>query len=193
DDFDRALAGHLLEESGVAEPSAHQLDNARLAARAAKERLTEETATRVELAGLPALELTRDTLDRLIAPLALRTVRTCRQALKDAGLRAAELDGVVLVGGSTRVPKVRTMVAETFGREPLADIDPDEVVALGAAIQADILSGSAREGVTLLDVVPLSLGLETMGGIVEKIIPRNATIPIAARQVFTNYSEQQTG
>src|SRR5690606_12476331 len=94
--------------------------------------------------------------------------------------------------GSTRVPLVRAEVQKTFGREPLADIDPDKVVAYGAAIQADILSGSEREGVTLLDVVPLSLGLETMGGIVEKIVPRNATIPIAARQVFTNYSEKQT-
>ncbi|MCA9690525.1 MAG: Hsp70 family protein, partial [Myxococcales bacterium] len=96
-------------------------------------------------------------------------------------------------GGSTRVPLVRARVEAVFGRPPLADIDPDLVVAHGAAIQADILSGSAREGVTLLDVVPLSLGIETMGGIVERLIPRNATIPIAARQVFTNYSEQQTG
>ena len=108
-------------------------------------------------------------------------------------MRPAELDGVVLVGGSTRTPRIRHLVEQALGRPPLTDIDPDEVVAHGAAIQADILSGSERPGVTLLDVVPLSLGLETMGGIVEKIIPRNATIPISARQVFTNYSEQQTG
>ena len=194
DDFDRALARHLLDRAGVAEPSRLQLEAARLAARAAKERLTEETSTivRVPALGLAA-EVTRAEFEARIEALAQRTIRACRQTLKDAGVRPTELDGVVLVGGSTRVPRIRALVAETFKKEPLADIDPDEVVAWGAAIQADILSGSAREGATLLDVVPLSLGLETMGGIVEKIIPRNATIPIAARQVFTNYSEQQTG
>jgi molecular chaperone HscA len=194
DDFDRALARLLLDRAGVAEPSRHQHEAARLAARAAKERLTEETATRVTVPslGLDA-EVTRAAFEAQIEALAQRTIRACRQTLKDAGLRPQELDGVVLVGGSTRVPRIRALVAETFKKEPLADIDPDEVVAWGAAIQADILSGSPREGVTLLDVVPLSLGLETMGGIVEKIIPRNATIPIAARQVFTNYAEHQTG
>ena len=194
DDFDRALARLLLGRAGVAEPSRHQHEAARLAARAAKERLTEETATRVTVPslGLDA-EVTRAAFEAQIEALAQRTLRACRQTLKDAGLRPHELDGVVLVGGSTRVPRIRALVAETFKKEPLADIDPDEVVAWGAAIQADILSGSPREGVTLLDVVPLSLGLETMGGIVEKIIPRNATIPIAARQVFTNYAEHQTG
>ena len=195
DDFDRVLAEHLLARAGVQAPDRRQRQEAVTRARAAKEALSDSDVVTVVLehAGGESLEITRDTFESLIEPLARRTVACCRQALKDAGVGARDLDGVVLVGGSTRVPYVRQLVKSTFRREPLGDIDPDAVVAYGAAIQADILSGSAREGVTLLDVVPLGLGLETMGGIVEKIIPRNATIPIAARQVFTNYSEQQTG
>ncbi len=195
DDFDRALAEHLLDLAELAEPTLHQREAARVASRAAKEALSsdESVVISVSACGLKDVKIHRETFEGLIAPLVERTVQACRRTLRDAALRPRELDGVVLVGGSTRVPKVRERVEETFGRPPLTDIDPDKVVAYGAAIQADILSGSAREGVTLLDVVPLSLGLETMGGIVEKIIPRNATIPISARQVFTNYSEQQTG
>ncbi|MEM6291411.1 MAG: Fe-S protein assembly chaperone HscA, partial [Myxococcota bacterium] len=195
DDFDRALAEQLLEAAGNASPSHQQREEALAAARTAKETLSAETEVTIDLAasGLSGHVVTRAAFDALIEPIARRTVKACRQALKDAGVRADELGGVVLVGGSTRVPLVRTLVEKTFKQPPLSDIDPDRVVAYGAAIQADILSGSAREGVTLLDVVPLSLGLETMGGIVEQLIPRNATIPIGARQVFTNYSEQQTG
>ena len=194
DDFDRALARSLLDLAGVATPSPVQQQEAQQRARKAKEALTDEVQVQVELphSSLAPVEVSRESFEALIAPMIERTLRASRQTLEDAGLDRRELDGVVLVGGSTRVPAVRAAVAKAFGREPLADIDPDKVVAYGAAIQADILSGSAREGVTLLDVVPLSLGLETMGGIVEKIIPRNATIPIAARQVFTNYSEKQT-
>lgn len=195
DDFDHALAAHLLEAATVAEPSAQQREEALAEARRVKEALSTEEAVDASLtsSNLAAFAVTRETFEGLIDPIVRRTVKACRQTLKDADVRADDLDGVVLVGGSTRVPKVRAVVEKTFKREPLCDLDPDRVVAYGAAIQADILSGSAREGVTLLDVVPLSLGLETMGGIVEQLIPRNATIPIGARQVFTNYSEQQTG
>jgi molecular chaperone HscA len=195
DDFDRALAGHLLGLAKLDAPSPAQRQEVMQAARAAKEALSEVEVTHVTLerCGLGDAQLTRAQLDALILPLVKRTIKASKTALVHASLDKAELDGVVLVGGSTRVPLVRALVQKAFGREPLADIDPDKVVAYGAAIQADILSGSPREGVTLLDVVPLSLGLETMGGIVEKIIPRNATIPISARQVFTNYSEKQTG
>jgi molecular chaperone HscA len=195
DDFDRAIADRLLEIAGVEDSDPRTRAEARVAARAAKEALSSAETHLVDLprAGLREHRLDRATLEAILEPIARRTIAPCRRALSDAGVRPRELDGVVLVGGSTRVPLVRRLVAETFQREPLHDIDPDLVVAYGAAIQADVLSGSPREGVTLLDVVPLSLGLETMGGIVEKIIPRNATIPIAARQVFTNYSEKQTG
>ncbi|MBK6918270.1 MAG: Fe-S protein assembly chaperone HscA [Deltaproteobacteria bacterium] len=195
DDFDRALAAELLARAGVVAPTAEVAAEALQVARAAKEALSDREEIDVELprAQLAPLRLTRAALEAVIEPVARRTVAPCRRALADAGITADALDGVVLVGGSTRSPLVRRLVAHVFGREPLHDLDPDQVVAHGAAIQADVLSGSEREGITLLDVVPLSLGLETMGGMIEKIIPRNATIPIAARQVFTNYSEQQTG
>lgn len=196
DDLDRALAAYLFTAGGhEGAPSRHQQELLRIAARAAKEALSERESVRVSVAacGIEGFEVRREAFEGLIDGLIERTIRACRATLRDAGVQPRELDGVVLVGGSTRTPLVRAAVARTFGKHPLADIDPDKVVAYGAAIQADVLSGSAREGVTLLDVAPLSLGIETMGGMVEKIIPRNAAIPIAARQVFTNYSEQQTG
>ncbi len=195
DDFDHALATHLLEAASVQTPTAQQREEALAAARSAKERLSDAQTVSVDVptCGLHGFGVTREVFEALIDPIVRRTVKACRQTLKDADVGPTDLHGVVLVGGSTRVPKVRAVVEKTFKRSPLCDLDPDRVVAYGAAIQADILSGSAREGVTLLDVVPLSLGIETMGGIVEQLIPRNATIPIGARQVFTNYSEQQTG
>jgi molecular chaperone HscA len=200
DDMDRALAEVLLERMGV-DPSRRAPELVRLAldaARAAKHSLTEREAVELELpaagGGSKVVRIDRAEFEALVRPIVERTGVSCRRAMKDAGIKPEELDGVILVGGATRVPLVRRYVRDVFQREPLADIDPDQVVALGAAVQADLLAGSGpRDEVLLLDVLPLSLGLETMGGVAEKILPRNTTIPVGATQTFTTYADNQTG